>query len=147
MRKAEFVVALSAFRHAARDYAHVMLPIAPFTETAGTFVSTEGRVQSFHPRCGRGRCAPGVESPARARRPARLPGFEYDSIERVREDCLRGKDVAALLSNKTVPPARPIISSPGSSASPMCRSTLPMRWCGARRRCRRPATRARRAAG
>ena len=26
----------------------VLLPIAPFTETAGTFVNAEGRVQSFH---------------------------------------------------------------------------------------------------
>jgi hypothetical protein len=29
-----------------------------------------------------------------------LPGFDYDTIERVREDCLRGKDIAALLSNQ-----------------------------------------------
>ena len=48
MRSAELVVALSAFDHRAREYANVMLPIAPFTETAGTFISTEGRVQGFH---------------------------------------------------------------------------------------------------
>ena len=30
----------------ARDYADVLLPIAPFTETAGTFVNCEGRVQA-----------------------------------------------------------------------------------------------------
>ena len=36
----------SAFKHApALEYADVMLPIAPFTETSGTFVNTEGRVQ------------------------------------------------------------------------------------------------------
>ena len=37
-----FVVAMSPFRHRALDYAHVLLPIAPFTETAGSFVNTEG---------------------------------------------------------------------------------------------------------
>ncbi len=46
--KAEFVVALSAWRCWAPEYAHVILPIAPSAETAGTFVNMEGRVQSFH---------------------------------------------------------------------------------------------------
>ena len=45
---AEFVVALSCYRNGTTDRAHVLLPIAPFTETAGTFVSMEGRVQSFN---------------------------------------------------------------------------------------------------
>ena len=41
------VVALTPFRNAAADVADVLLPISPFTETAGTFVNAEGRVQSF----------------------------------------------------------------------------------------------------
>jgi NADH-quinone oxidoreductase subunit G len=45
---AEFVVALSSYRNGTTDRAHVLLPIAPFTETAGTFVSMEGRAQSFN---------------------------------------------------------------------------------------------------
>jgi NADH-quinone oxidoreductase subunit G len=45
---AEFVVALSSYRNGTTDRAHVLLPIAPFTEAAGTFVSLEGRVQSFN---------------------------------------------------------------------------------------------------
>ncbi|MDP1707588.1 MAG: NADH-quinone oxidoreductase subunit NuoG [Gammaproteobacteria bacterium] len=45
---ADFVVALTAFRSASMDnYANVMLPAVPFTETAGTFVNAEGRWQSF----------------------------------------------------------------------------------------------------
>ena len=48
MASAEMVVALTAFKSAAADVADVMLPIAPFTETSGTFVNAEGRVQSFH---------------------------------------------------------------------------------------------------
>jgi NADH-quinone oxidoreductase subunit G len=41
---AEFIVNLTSWKS---DVGDVLLPIAPFTETAGTFVSTEGRVQSF----------------------------------------------------------------------------------------------------
>src|SRR6266478_6373735 len=38
---------LSPFKHGAVDYADVILPVAPFTETAGTFVNCEGRAQEF----------------------------------------------------------------------------------------------------
>jgi NADH-quinone oxidoreductase subunit G len=48
LESAELVVALTAFKDRAMAYAHVMLPIAPFTETAGSFVNMEGRPQSFH---------------------------------------------------------------------------------------------------
>jgi len=44
---AEMVVSLSPFRSANADVADVLLPISPFTETAGSFVNAEGRVQSF----------------------------------------------------------------------------------------------------
>jgi NADH-quinone oxidoreductase subunit G len=102
MRAAQFVVALSAFRHKAAEYAHVMLPIAPFTETAGTFISTEGRMQSFHP----------AVRPLGEARPAwkvlrvlggllGLAGFEQDTIEQVRAEALGGRDIAAALSNRT----------------------------------------------
>ena len=95
---AEFVVNLSAFKS---DLGDVLLPIAPFTETAGTFVSTEGRVQSFH----------AAVRPLGEARPAwkvlrvlgnllGLPGFEFETTEQVREACLAGRDVGALLSNK-----------------------------------------------
>ncbi len=48
MDSAELVVAFTAFRneHMSR-YAQVILPIAPYAETPGTFVSIEGRWQSF----------------------------------------------------------------------------------------------------
>ena len=45
--RAQMVVTLSAFK-ANRDVSDVLLPIAPFTETPGTFVNAEARVQSFH---------------------------------------------------------------------------------------------------
>jgi len=85
MKSAEFVVALSPFEHRALDYAEVILPVAPFTETAGTFVNAEGRAQSFA----------GVVRPLGDTRPAwkvlrvlgnllDLPGFDQDSSEAVR---------------------------------------------------------------
>ncbi len=100
LERAQFVVALGAFRPA-RASADVLLPIAAFAETAGTFVSTEGRVQSFN----------AAVRPAGDARPAwkvlrvlgnltGVAGFEYETIEQVRQECLRGKDVAALLSNR-----------------------------------------------
>jgi NADH-quinone oxidoreductase subunit G len=44
---ADFVVVMSPYKGRSLDYADVLLPIAPWTETSGTFVNTEGRVQSF----------------------------------------------------------------------------------------------------
>ena len=92
MKQAELVVALSPFQHGATEYANVLLPIAPFTETAGTFVSTEGRVQTFA----------GVVKPLGETRPAwkvlrvlgnllGLSGFEHDSAEDAQREALHGK--------------------------------------------------------
>lgn len=41
------VVSMSPFK-ANMAFSDVLLPIAPFTETSGTFVNAEGRAQSFH---------------------------------------------------------------------------------------------------
>jgi NADH-quinone oxidoreductase subunit G len=47
LTQAEMVVSLNPFA-ANMDIADVILPISPFTETSGTFVNAEGRMQSFH---------------------------------------------------------------------------------------------------
>ena len=47
LNKSEMVVTLSPFK-ANMEISDVLLPIAPFTETSGSFVNAEGRVQSFH---------------------------------------------------------------------------------------------------
>ena len=97
---AKTVIALSQFKSeellAAAD---CLLPIAAFTETAGTFVNTEGRVQSFN---GVSR-APGEARPAwKVLRVLGnqfgLDGFDFDSPEQVRDAALAG-DVAARLDN------------------------------------------------
>jgi NADH-quinone oxidoreductase subunit G len=81
--KADMVVTLSPFK-ANMDCSDVLLPIAPFTETAGTFINAEGRVQSFH----------GVVKPLGDTRPAwkvlrvlgnmlGMPGFDFESSQEV----------------------------------------------------------------
>ncbi len=100
MQAADMVIALSAYKHQATEYADVLLPIAPFTETSGTFVSTEGRVQSFK----------GAVKPLGEARPAwkvlrvlgnllQVEGFAQDTSEAVRDEALHGVDVAARLNN------------------------------------------------
>ena len=100
MKDAEFVVALSPYQHQALEYANALLPIAPFSETSGTFISTEGRVQSFN----------GIVLPLAETRPAwkvlrvlgnlaGLPGFDYDSSEAVRRDAIGDGNVLSRLDN------------------------------------------------
>jgi NADH-quinone oxidoreductase subunit G len=92
--QAEMVVALSPFRHGA-DYADVLLPVAPFAETSGTFVSAEGRVQSFN----------GSVKPLGETRPAwkvlrvlgnllGLSGFDYETSEAIRNEVIGTKAIA-----------------------------------------------------
>ena len=47
MNAAQMVVTMSPFK-CNLSISDVLLPIAPFSETSGTFVNAEGRIQSFH---------------------------------------------------------------------------------------------------
>ncbi|MES2939063.1 MAG: NADH-quinone oxidoreductase subunit NuoG [Pseudomonadota bacterium] len=103
---ADMVVSLSPFK-ANMDFADVLLPIAPWTETPGTFVNAEGRVQGFH----------AVVKPAGEARPAwkvlrvlanmlGIQGFDYESAQDVLA-AARGADMqqpfvqGGLLDNAT----------------------------------------------
>jgi len=100
LRAAQFVVQLSPWI-TGTEYAHAVLPIAPFTETAGTFVSIEGRAQHFYATVNPlGEARPGwkvlrVLGSLLGRRE-----MEFDTIDEVRRACLGGKDIAKLLSNQ-----------------------------------------------
>jgi NADH-quinone oxidoreductase subunit G len=83
LNKAQMVVTMSPFK-ANMAFSDVLLPIAPFTETPGTFVNAEGCVQSFH----------AVVKPLAETRPAwkvlrvlanllELPGFDFESSQDV----------------------------------------------------------------
>lgn len=88
MKQAEFVVAISSFASAnMKDYADVILPLAVFTETSGTYVNAEGFWQSFQ----------GVSTPAGEARPGwkilrvlgnlfDIDGFDYVSSQDVKDE-------------------------------------------------------------
>ena len=102
LQQAEMVVAFTSFKDAAVEGADVLLPIAPFTETSGTFVNAEGRVQGFH----------GVVKPLGDTRPAwkvlrvlgnllGLSGFDFETTEQVRAEALGDEaKLSARLSNE-----------------------------------------------
>jgi len=89
LQGAGLVVSLSPFSNANAEFADVLLPVAPFSETAGAFVNAEGRVQSFH----------AVVRPLGETRPAwkvlrvlgnllGLAGFEQATADEVRAEAL-----------------------------------------------------------
>ena len=99
----QMVVTLSPFK-SNMAVSDVLLPIAPFSETPGTFVNAEGRVQGFH----------AVVKPLGETRPAwkvlrvlanllTLPGFDYDSAQDVLVNVLE-KALGALASDITEVP-------------------------------------------
>jgi len=111
---AEMVVAFSPFQ-ANVEFADVILPIAPFTETGGSFVNAEGRVQSFH----------GVVRPLGETRPGwkvlrvlgnllGLNAFTQESVEDVR--AAAGLNDAAKVSARL---------SNASSATPQLAASAP----------------------
>jgi NADH-quinone oxidoreductase subunit G len=102
LKQASLVVQMSAFKNAAAfEYADVMLPVSPYTETSGTFINVEGRVQSFN----------GVVKPRGETRPAwkilrvlgnvlNIDGFSYESSEAVRDEVLgKGSEFISGLDN------------------------------------------------
>ena len=99
----EMVVTLSPFK-TNLEFSDVLLPIAPFTETSGSFVNAEGLLQSFH----------AVVKPLGAARPAwkvlrvlgnlmGLPGFDFETSLDVLQHFSQGATAvpAARLNNST----------------------------------------------
>ncbi len=119
LAQADMVVALSPYKHGL-DYADVLLPVAPFSETSGTFVNAEGRAQSFN----------GSVRPLGDTRPAwkvlrvlgnllELQGFDYDASEQIRTEVLGvstidSLDLTAKLNNvASLPLPVPVPSTEG----------------------------------
>ena len=83
LAEAQMVVTLSPFK-ANMEFSDVLLPIAPFTETSGSFINAEGLLQSFH----------AVVRPLGETRPAwkilrvlanllAIPGFDFETSQDV----------------------------------------------------------------
>ncbi|NYT23149.1 NADH-quinone oxidoreductase subunit G [Alcaligenaceae bacterium] len=110
LKDSGFAVALTSYRSAAEDWADVMLPVSPFTETSGTFVNAEGRAQAFK----------AAAAPLGDTRPAwkvlrvlgnffELQGFDEESSETVRDAVIAG-GIEGRLSNE-------IKAAPGLAAT------------------------------
>jgi NADH-quinone oxidoreductase subunit G len=124
LEAAECVIALSPFRSGVAEHADVVLPIAPFSETAGTFVNCEGLAQAFN----------GVAPPLGETRPAwkvlrvlgsllGLDGFAQDSIEAVRRELPAPAAITASLSNAT---GSAIAAATGADGRPERIADVPM---------------------
>ena len=115
MQAAEMVVVMTPFKNVANEFADVMLPIAPFSETSGTFVNADARVQSFH----------GVVKPLGETRPAwkvlrvlgnllALKGFDFETSEEVRAEALGDvTTIASRLSNRSSATVAPDVAPGG----------------------------------
>ncbi len=116
IKGADFVVNLTPYvSEAMREYADVLLPIAPFSETSGTFVNCEGRWQSFG----------GSVKPLGETRPGwkvlrvlgnlfALDGFDYVSSDEVRDELK--KQVESARFTEPAPHAIEALSPEGEGA-------------------------------
>ncbi|SOY43007.1 NADH:ubiquinone oxidoreductase complex I, chain G [Cupriavidus taiwanensis] len=107
LAQAGTVVVLSPFRsEAAMQYADVILPVTPFTETSGTFVNCEGKPQSFNGVVrALGESRPGWKVLRVLGNLLDVAGFDYDTAEAVRAEVL-STPVEAQLDNATDAPIR-----------------------------------------
>ena len=99
---AEMVVVMTPFKTGpVVEFADVLLPTAPFTETSGSFVNAEGRLQSFVGVAkARGETRPGWKILRVLGNLLSLQGFDFDSSEQVRTAALGSSlDLASRLGN------------------------------------------------
>jgi NADH-quinone oxidoreductase subunit G len=119
LEAAEFTLALSAYRNATTEAAHVMLPIGTFAETGGTFVNMEGRVQSFNAAVKPpGQARPGWKVLRMLGAMLELPGFHAETLQEIRgtiapdlqawarQGLSNEADVPAKWDVRSAPPAR-----------------------------------------
>jgi len=97
MAKAECVVALTAYKSQALENADILLPIAPFTETSGTYMSMEGRIQSFQAVTKPlGECRPAWKVLRVLANTLGLEGFDFNSSEEVKNKIFNGEKPSAV---------------------------------------------------
>ena len=101
LSEAELVVSMNSYTSGTEQYADILLPTAPFTETVGVFVNLEGRAQPFDATVKPlGNARPGWKILRVLGQRLGLEGFGYEQISDVREEILaNGADYGNLLSN------------------------------------------------
>jgi NADH-quinone oxidoreductase subunit G len=124
LANAGMVVTLSPFK-TNLDISDVLLPIAPFTETSGSFVNAEGRLQSFH----------AVVRPLGDTRPAwkvlrvlgnllGLPGFDADSSQAVLAAALPGLTAGSVVDASRLSNAGAAFIDMNPAASQPCVASI-----------------------
>ena len=105
---AKAVVALTAFKDGVMEFADVVLPIAPYTETSGSYVNCEGRLQAtqavVRPL---GEARPGWKVLRVLGNLLDLEGFDAESSEQVRQSVLGQASVGQIISGLTASPLPP----------------------------------------
>jgi NADH-quinone oxidoreductase subunit G len=118
LHAADMVVMFSPFASAGASYADVQLPIAPFTETSGSFVNCEGRLQSFYgtvPPLGETR--PGWKVLRVLGNLLGLEGFGYESSDQILAEINAALgDIKERLGNLSGVAIKPLASAEASSA-------------------------------
>ncbi len=121
LNAAQMVVTLSPFK-ANMSFSDVLLPIAPFTETPGTFVNAEGRIQGFN----------AVVKPLGDARPAwkvlrvlanllGLPGFDFESSQDVLKQ-IAGSDASHVAADRLGNQSRVAITISATGSTPVVAS-------------------------
>ena len=83
------------------DVCDILLPIAPFTETSGSLVNMEGRLQSFHGVVqGYGESRPLWKILRVLGNLLNIDGFDYDSTEEILKDALDAERLPEKLNNR-----------------------------------------------
>jgi NADH-quinone oxidoreductase subunit G len=110
LEEADCVVSLSLYKNPLLlHYAHVILPIAPYTETAGTFINAAGQWQRFN----------GIATPVGEARPAwkvlrvlgnlfHCPGFDYETAHEIHHELKALVDAAVPIRLPSLPHPRPL---------------------------------------
>ncbi len=122
--KSQMVVTLSPFR-TNLDCSDVLLPISPFSETAGSFVNAEGLLQSFH----------AVVKPLGDTRPAwkvlrvignmlGLPGLKQESVPDVLSAALPGAVTGQLVQSSKLSNAQTLVSAVSASSAVPCTASI-----------------------
>lgn len=122
--KSQMVITLSPFR-TNLDCSDVLLPISPFSETAGSFVNAEGLLQSFH----------AVVKPLGEARPAwkvlrvianmlGVLGLQQESVPDVLNAALPGTVSGQLVPATKLSNAQPLVNGVSSSAAEPCTASI-----------------------
>lgn len=110
LKQSNHVICMTPFvSEAMKEYADIILPLAPFTETGGTYINVEGRWQSFLPASiPHGESQPGWKILCRLARLLHLPGFAYKTTQEIHHELK--KRVDETFSGTVFYPLKPVSS-------------------------------------